>query len=110
MNNFAIRYRISELDEDIIKVDCDFTLDNEISEDIIHQSLEYNWTVIESKIHNTEFEESAIGDESGFLFVSFFNLDVIVTLMDVRFNEDVCSLTKILALSHYCCSIRLALR
>ena len=60
---------------------------NEGSEDVVHYSLEGSGTVGHSKEHHERFEETAVGVEGCFLFISRLDAYIIETLADVKFCE-----------------------
>ncbi|EGN96543.1 hypothetical protein SERLA73DRAFT_58125, partial [Serpula lacrymans var. lacrymans S7.3] len=45
----------------------------------VHHRLEGRWRVGKSKKHNKGFKEAAIGPESGLVFVSFLDSDIVVS-------------------------------
>jgi hypothetical protein len=55
-------------------------------EDRIHHRLEGCGGVGESKEHDRGFEQAFVSDKGGLPFVSFFDLDIVVSPTDVEFS------------------------
>jgi hypothetical protein len=76
--------------EDVIQIDCDFTLGNQICEDGIHQCLKRGRRVGEPEEHDARFEKALVRNEGCLPFIAFFDLDVVVTLTNIKLGEDPC--------------------
>ena len=57
-------------------------------EDHVHHHLESGWRVGESKEHNCRFKESFRSKECHFPFVSFLNVDIVVSPAYVKLSEE----------------------
>src|SRR5260370_28159135 len=62
---------------------CDLSM-----EDHVHHHLKGGWRVGESEEHNCRFEESLGSKECCFPFVSFSNVDIVVSLSYVELGEE----------------------
>ncbi|KAG5336713.1 hypothetical protein C0989_012016 [Termitomyces sp. Mn162] len=80
------------VDEDVVKIDADYALCDEVLEDVIHHGLEGGRAVGESKEHHDQFEQFLVGLEGGLPLVSFLNVHVVVTPLDVQFSKVLCTL------------------
>ena len=67
----------------------DFVLLYRLSVEGIHHRLEGGWGVSEAKEHDSGLVEASPGFESGFVFVSLFDPDVIVSPSDVQLRVNV---------------------
>jgi hypothetical protein len=76
--------------ENVIEIDCDFAFSNQICEDGIHQCLKRGGRVGEPKEHDARFEKTLVSDEGCLPFIAFFDLDVVVTLTNIKLGEDLC--------------------
>jgi hypothetical protein len=59
------------------------------AENIIHECLERGGRVTETKVHHRWFEEPSAGFERRFMFISCFDLDVVIPLSYVEFCVDI---------------------
>ncbi|KAG5349175.1 hypothetical protein C0989_005447, partial [Termitomyces sp. Mn162] len=75
------------VDENVIEVHAHYTLCNEVLEDVIHHGLEGGWAVGETKEHDEWLEQSPVGLEGHLPLISFLNVHIIVTPLDVQFSE-----------------------
>jgi hypothetical protein len=57
------------------------------SEDVIHHCLEGGWRICQSKEHDHWFKQPFAGFEGGFVFISFFQMDVVVSPVNVELSE-----------------------
>jgi hypothetical protein len=60
---------------------------DDISEFLIHHSLECRWGISKSEEHDQRFEKPIFGFEGCFVLVSFFDADVVISLSDIKFRE-----------------------
>ena len=58
-----------------------------ICEDMVHKSLEGGGSVAKSKEHDSRFEESHGGDESGFSLILLPDVNVVISPTNVKFGE-----------------------
>jgi len=58
------------------------------AKDGVHHHLKGGGGVHQSKEHDRWFEQSFWGEEGGLLFIAFFDMDVIVTPLNVDFCEE----------------------
>jgi len=66
-------------DQDVVQVDHHNTFCYEVSEDVVHYSLEGSWAVGHSKEHYQRFKQASIGPEGHLPLVSGLNIDVVKT-------------------------------
>jgi len=59
----------------------------EVSEDVVHHSLEGSRTIGHSKEHHKRFKEALVGVKSHLLFISRLDAYIIETPADVKFCE-----------------------
>jgi len=76
-------------DDHIIHVDVEPSLHNFLLKYVIHHSLKSGWGVGQAKEHNCQFEESFAGLKGGFVFIAFFNANIIVSPVDVKLGKEV---------------------
>ena len=57
-------------------------------EDHIHHSLECGQGVAKTKKHDKAFVKATFGKKGSFPFITFCNLDVIVSLFDIKLRKD----------------------
>ena len=50
--------------------------------------LEGSGGVGETEEHDSRFKEAFVGDESGFPLVSILDMDIVVSLLYIKFGED----------------------
>ena len=74
-------------DQNVVQVHHYDLFSYEGSEDVVHHSLEGGRTVGHSKEHHERFEETAVGTEGCFPFISGLNIYIIETLSDIKFCE-----------------------
>ena len=75
------------LDEDIVKIDCNFSFSSEVCKDSVYKCLKHCWRVYKSEVHDSEFEQSVVSDKGSFPFITFLNADVVVSPADVKLSE-----------------------
>ena len=75
-------------DEDVIQVDDYMSFIKEVTEDLIHETLEGGRHITESKGHSSRLVETLIGAEGGLPLVSFLDLDVIITPAHILLGEE----------------------
>ncbi|KAG5714964.1 hypothetical protein E4T56_gene5390 [Termitomyces sp. T112] len=79
------------VDEDIVKIYTNNTFSNQVTENVIHLSLEGGWAVGATKEHHQRFKESAIGLECCLPLITFFDVHIVVIPMDVQLGEVACT-------------------
>ncbi|KAG5338305.1 hypothetical protein C0989_007610 [Termitomyces sp. Mn162] len=79
------------VDEDVVAIYTHYVLCNEVPEDVIHHGLECGGAVGESKEHHKQSEQSSVGLESSLPLVSFLNVHIVVTPLNIQFNEASCT-------------------
>jgi hypothetical protein len=60
---------------------------NDIVQLLVHHCLEHGWRVPESKEHYQWFPEPVFGLKGCFVLISFFDVDIIVSLSDIGLGE-----------------------
>ena len=74
-------------DKDIFQIHhCELIED--VSEDVVHEALVSGGSIGDAILHDQEFEMAILGLESGFLFVTRTNAEIIVGSSEVDFGED----------------------
>ena len=81
------RYIILGVDSHVIHVDLKPLLRKHICEDVVHEGLEGGGSVAEPKEHDSGFEESHGGDESGLPLIFFSDVNVVISPTNVKFGE-----------------------
>ena len=80
-------YIILGVDFHVIHVDLEPLLRKHICEDVVHESLEGGGSVAKPKEHDSGFEKSHGGDESGLPLIFFSDANVVISPMNVEFGE-----------------------
>ena len=75
------------VDFHVIHVDFKPFLREHICEDVVHEGLKGGGSVTESKEHDSGFEESHGGDESGLPLIFLSDANVVIPPMNVEFGE-----------------------
>ena len=75
-------------DEDIIQVDDYVSFVQEVTEDLIHETLEGSRRIAETEGHGGWLEETPVGAEGCLPLVSFLDPDVIVAPAYVQLGEE----------------------
>ncbi|KAG5333671.1 hypothetical protein C0989_005038 [Termitomyces sp. Mn162] len=79
------------IDEDVVKVYTHYALCYEVLEDVIHHGLNGGGAIGESKEHHKQLKQSSVGSKGGLLLVSFLDVHIVVTLLDIQFSEVLCT-------------------
>jgi hypothetical protein len=74
-------------DDNVVHVDFNPTLGNLFLEDVIHHCLERGRWVHQSKEYHGWFEEAFTGLEGGFLFISWFDGNIVIFPSNIEFCE-----------------------
>jgi hypothetical protein len=74
-------------DKNVVHIDNDVSRSNLFPEDGVHHCLKGGRGISEAKEHDQRFEESPVGFECGFPFITFFYLDVVVSPSDVKLGK-----------------------
>jgi len=72
----------------VVHVDAKPSLCNFFLEDIIHHRLKSGWGVSQAEEHYRQFEETLASFESGFIFVAFLDVDVVVSPANVKLRKE----------------------
>ena len=78
---------MSSEDEDIVKVDTDYSFRYHVAEDVIHHCLEGCWAVHKAKEYNLWLKEPSIGAECSLPLITFPNPDIVETPPDIQLGE-----------------------
>jgi hypothetical protein len=78
-------------DQDVVQVHTDHTFCDEILEDIIHHGLEGGWAVSETEEHHQRFKESSVGAECSLPFITFLDVNIVVSPADIKLGEVTCT-------------------
>ena len=81
-------------DEDIIHIDNDVctmlqVFNVQVMEDVVHHCLEHAGGICQTEEHDQQLEQAVFCLKCSFFLISSFNLDVIVSPMDIKLGEDV---------------------
>ncbi len=86
-HNLSMLIQVLREDKDDVEVDGDLSFPDQVAEDVVHHPLEGHRRVSKPEEHDCQFEQSSIHAESGLFFVSFPNLDVVVSPMNIELHE-----------------------
>ena len=84
---FLMICRIVGINEDVIQVD-DHANIQEITEDVVHETLESCRSIGKSKGHNKSFKRTIAGLESSFPFITVRNTDEVLGMSDINGGID----------------------
>ena len=84
---FSVGRRIREGNEEVIHIDDKPSFSNHVSEGIVHELLKRHRGVAETEEHHGWFEESFVGDESGFPLMTVFDADVVVSRANIKLGK-----------------------
>jgi hypothetical protein len=73
--------------EDVIQVNDKVLLVDKVREDSIHEGLESGRGIAEAEGYDEGFEEAKGAFKGSFSLIAFFNADVVVTPLDIKFSE-----------------------
>src|SRR5882724_12044105 len=86
--NFMVLFPcLATENEDVIHIDGHYSFINEFLEDVIHHHLECGRTVCEAKEHDQRLEKASVQPKGGLPFISFFDLNVVVSPANVQLSE-----------------------
>ncbi len=82
-------------DTDVVHVDTDsgpkwFMLDDNVTVNVVHHSLEGRWQVRKSEIHDCGFEKTISGFKCRFLFIALADVYIVIPPSDVELCVYVC--------------------
>jgi len=72
----------------VIHIDAKPSLCNLFLEDIIHHSLKGGGGIGQAKEHDGWFKESFTSFEGSFIFIAFFNANVVISPANVEFGKE----------------------
>ena len=87
MGEFVECGKIVMKKEDVIEVNDKVTLVDKVLEDMGHKGLKCGRGIAKAEGHDEGFEETELAFEGGFPFITLFDVDVIVTPMDIEFGK-----------------------
>ena len=79
-------------DEDIIEVDQDFSLEDKVVENVVHQILKCTWRIGQPKKHHSGFEQTKIGVEHHFPLITLLGSHIVIAPPYIKFGEVLCTL------------------
>jgi len=65
-------------------------VDEEVTKNVVHESLKCSWRISESEKHNTPFKGALVGPECGFPFIAFADSDKMIGMLEVNVGEQSC--------------------
>jgi len=74
-------------DDHVVHVDTEPSLSDFILKNVIHHCLKGGREVHKSKEHDCRFKQSFASLEGGLVFVAFFNANIVVSLLNIKFGE-----------------------
>ena len=83
---------VRRVDKEVVHVDNKPSFCNHITKGVILQLLKDGRGIGKTEEYYGWFEESLMGDKSGFPLVSIFDMDVVISPTDVKFGENLCPL------------------
>ena len=83
---------IRGIDEEIIHIDNKSPFCDHIAERVVHEPLKGGRRGDKAKEHYGWFKKFFVGDEGGFPLVSILDMDIVISLVNVKFGEDFHSL------------------
>ena len=75
-------------DQDVVHVNYNLSCACEFAKGCVHHCLKGAWGVYESKEHDVWFVEAQIDFEGSLPLVSFLNMDVVVSPVNIQFSEE----------------------
>ena len=84
--------RVGGVNEEVIHVNDKPSFCDHIVKRVIHEVLESGRGIGETEEHYHRFEESFMDDKGSFPLMSIFDLDIIVSPLDIELGEDFCPL------------------
>ena len=86
--NFVVLFPgLAAEDEDVVHIDGHYSFINEFLEDVIHRRLKCGGTVHEPEEHDQRFEKASVHLKNGLPLISFFDLNVVVSPVNVQLSE-----------------------
>jgi len=79
---------VGEKDKEVININDEPSFSDHVMEGVVHESLEGGRRVGEPKKHDGGFEEAFVDDEGSFTLVTIFDMDIVVSSMDIKFGDD----------------------
>ena len=73
--------------EEVIHIDDKPSFSDHVSEQVIHESLEHDRGIAKAKEHDCWFKESFVSDEGGPPLVIIFDMNIVVTSMNIKLGE-----------------------
>jgi hypothetical protein len=73
--------------EDVVQVNDKVLLVDKVREDGVHKGLESGRGIAEAKGHDEGFEETKGAFKGSFPFIAFFNVDVVITPVNIKFGK-----------------------
>ena len=80
------------VDKKVIHVDNEPSFSDHIVKGVVHESLEGGGGVGEAEEYYSWFKEFLMGNESSFPLMSILDSDIVISPMDIKFDEDLCPL------------------
>ena len=86
-DSLFVGLRVGGGDEEVIHVDDKPSFSDHVPEGVVHESLEHGGGVAKAEKHDSGFKESLVGNEGGLPLVTIFDLDIVVSPMDIELGE-----------------------
>ena len=83
---------VGRIDKEVIHVDNKPSFCDHIVKGVVHELLEGGRGTGETEEHYSWFKKSLMGDESGFPLMPILDSDIVISPMNVKFDEDLCLL------------------
>ena len=74
-------------DKEIVHIDNEPAFSNHVSEQVIHEPLEYNGRVTKAEEHDCGFKESFVCDKDHFPLMAVFDTDVVVSSTNIKLDK-----------------------
>ena len=85
---FLVEGGVGGVNKEVVHVDDEPSFSNHVAEQVIHEVLEGGGRVGESKEHDSGFEQPLMGDEGCLPLMAIFDSYIVVSPMNVEFDED----------------------
>ena len=87
MGSFGMSFWVRGGNEKVIHIDDKPSFSDHVLERIIHELLEHSRAVAKTEEYDSRFKKSLVGDEGCLPLVAIFDVDVVISLVNVEFGE-----------------------